>query len=199
MSALTELSRQMASCQACELAQQRNKVVPGEGADDADLLFIGEAPGFNEDQQGKPFVGAAGSFLDQLLASIGLSRGDVYIANVIKCRPPGNRDPLPGEIAACKPWLDQQIELIRPKIIVTLGRFSLARYFTNETIGKVHGRPRKVGDIMCFPMYHPAAALHQGSLRKVIEEDMLKLPALLKDLETCSDTSDDGGQQLALF
>ena len=189
----------MASCQACELAQQRNKVVPGEGADDADLLFIGEAPGFNEDQQGKPFVGAAGSFLDQLLASIGLSRGDVYIANVIKCRPPGNRDPLPGEIAACKPWLDQQIELIRPKIIVTLGRFSLARYFTNETIGKVHGRPRKVGDIMCFPMYHPAAALHQGSLRKVIEEDMLKLPALLKDLETCSDTSDDGGQQLALF
>jgi len=123
MSALTELSRQMASCQACELAQQRNKVVPGEGADDADLLFIGEAPGFNEDQQGKPFVGAAGSFLDQLLASIGLSRGDVYIANVIKCRPPGNRDPLPCEIAACKPWLDQQIELIRPKIIVTLGRF----------------------------------------------------------------------------
>ncbi|MCK5585819.1 uracil-DNA glycosylase [Candidatus Bipolaricaulota bacterium] len=199
MSALTELSRQMASCQACELAQQRNKVVPGEGADDADLLFIGEAPGFNEDQQGKPFVGAAGSFLDQLLASIGLSRGDVYIANVIKCQPAGNRDPLPGEIAACKPWLDQQIELIRPKIIVTLGRFSLARYFTNETIGKVHGRPRKVGDIMCFPMYHPAAALHQGSLRKVIEEDMLKLPALLKDLETCSDTSDDGGQQLALF
>jgi len=199
MSALTELSRQMASCQACELAQQRNKVVPGEGADDADLLFIGEAPGFNEDQQGNPFVGAAGSFLDQLLASIGLSRGDVYIANVIKCRPPGNRDPLPGEIAACKPWLDQQIELIRPKIIVTLGRFSLARYFTNETIGKVHGRPRIVGDIMCFPMYHPAAALHQGSLRKVIEEDMLKLPALLKDLETCSDTSDDGGQQLALF
>ena len=199
MSALTELSRQMASCQACELAQQRNKVVPGEGAGDADLLFIGEAPGFNEDQQGKPFVGAAGGFLDQLLASIGLSRGDVYIANVIKCRPPGNRDPLPCEIAACKPWLDQQIELIRPKIIVTLGRFSLARYFTNETIGKVHGRPRKVGDIMCFPMYHPAAALHQGSLRKVIEEDMLKLPALLKDLETCSDTSDDGGQQLALF
>lgn len=189
----------MASCQACELAQQRNRVVPGEGAEDADLLFIGEAPGFNEDQQGRPFVGAAGAFLDDLLSSIGLSRSEVYIANVIKCRPPGNRDPLPGEIEACRPWLNQQIEIIRPKVIVTLGRFSLARYFTNETIGKVHGKPRKIGDIVCFPMYHPAAALHQGSLRKVIEEDMLRLPELLKNLEPRACTPDDGGQQLALL
>lgn len=189
----------MASCQACELAQQRNRVVPGEGAEDADLLFIGEAPGFNEDQQGRPFVGAAGAFLDELLSSIGLSRNEVYIANVIKCRPPGNRDPLPGEIEACRPWLNQQIEIIRPKVIVTLGRFSLARYFTNETIGKVHGKPRNIGDIVCFPMYHPAAALHQGSLRKVIEEDMLRLPELLKSLEPRACTPDDGGQQLALL
>ena len=189
----------MASCQACGLAQQRNKMVPGEGAEDADLLLIGEAPGFNEDQQGRPFVGAAGGFLDDLLRSIGLTRSDVYIANVIKCRPPGNRDPLPGEIMACKPWLDQQIELIQPKVIVTLGRFSLARYFPNETIGKVHGKPRTIGGVLCFPMYHPAAALHQGSLRKVIEEDMLRLPELIRGIEPCVSTPDEGGQQLALL
>ena len=122
MSTLTELYQQIASCQDCELAKQRTKVVPGEGPEDADLLFIGEAPGWNEDQQGRPFVGAAGEFLDQLLASIGLSREQVYIANVIKCRPPQNRDPLPAEIRACSKWLDRQVEIIQPKIIVTLGR-----------------------------------------------------------------------------
>ncbi len=113
----------MASCHACELAQQRIHVVPGEGAEDAEIIFIGEAPGYNEDRLGRPFVGQAGAFLDELLALVGLSRETVYIANVIKCRPPGNRDPLPGEILACKPWLDRQFELIRPKVVVTLGRF----------------------------------------------------------------------------
>lgn len=199
MSALTELCRQMASCQACDLAQLRTRVVPGEGAEDADILFIGEAPGFNEDREGRPFVGAAGAFLDELLSSIGLSRKDVYIANVIKCRPQGNRDPLPAEIKACKPWLDRQIELIQPKIVVTLGRYSLARYIATESIGKVHGKPRKIGDVLCFPMYHPAAALHQGSLRKVIEEDMRRLPQLLRDIGSFTDVTEESGRQLDLF
>jgi uracil-DNA glycosylase family 4 len=199
MSALTELCRKMASCQACDLAQVRTRVVPGEGAEDADILFIGEAPGFNEDREGRPFVGAAGAFLDELLSSIGLSRNEVYIANVIKCRPQANRDPLPVEIRACKPWLDQQIELIRPKVIVTLGRYSLARYIGNESISRVHGKPRKVGDVLCFPMYHPAAALHQGSLRKVIEEDMRRLPQLLRDIDSFTGRTDGSGRQLDLF
>jgi uracil-DNA glycosylase family 4 len=199
MSALTELCRKMASCQACDLAQVRTRVVPGEGAEHADILFIGEAPGFNEDREGRPFVGAAGAFLDELLSSIGLSRNEVYIANVIKCRPQANRDPLPIEIRACKPWLDQQIELIRPKVIVTLGRYSLARYIGNESISRVHGKPRKVGDVLCFPMYHPAAALHQGSLRKVIEEDMRRLPQLLRDIDSFTGRTDGSGRQLDLF
>ncbi len=191
----------MVSCHACDLAQHRMHVVPGEGADDAAIIFIGEAPGYNEDREGRPFVGAAGAFLDELLSSIGLTRQDVYITNVIKCRPPGNRDPLPGEIGACKPWLDRQIEAIHPKVVVTLGRVSLSRFLPNDSIGKVHGKARHVGDIVCFPMYHPAAALHQGSLRSTIEADMRRLPQVLKELEgACvSGHQDDGGQQLTLF
>jgi len=201
MSALTELCRQMASCHACGLAQQRTQVVPGEGADNAEVVFIGEAPGYNEDRLGRPFVGPAGAFLDELLALAGMSRQDVYIANVVKCRPPANRDPLPGEILACKPWLDRQIEMIGPKVVVTLGRFSLARFVPNESISKVHGKARQVGDLICFPMYHPAAALHQGSLRRTLEEDMQRLPDVLKELKGAADRGnrDDGGQQLALF
>jgi len=172
--------------------------VPGEGAEDADLLFIGEAPGWHEDQQGRPFVGPAGQFLDQLLASIGLRREEVYIANVIKCRPPQNRDPLPAEIQSCGKWLDRQIEIIQPQMIVTLGRYSLARYFPNQSISKIHGKPRKSGGVLYYPMYHPAAALHQGSLRRTIEADMLKIPQILaqgKDLP--QDTVES--QQLSLF
>ena len=179
MSALAELNNEIAACRDCELALQRTKVVPGEGAEEADLFFIGEAPGWHEDQQGRPFIGPAGQFLDQLLASIGLQRAQVYIANVIKCRPPQNRDPLPTEIQACSKWLDRQVEIVRPKIIITLGRYSLARYFSGESIGKIHGKPRKVGEVIYYPMYHPAAALHQGSLRQIIEEDMLRIPQLL--------------------
>ena len=201
MSALTELCRQMASCHACGLAQQRTQVVPGEGADNAQVVFIGEAPGYHEDRLGRPFVGPAGAFLDELLALAGMSRQDVYIANVVKCRPPANRDPLPGEILACKPWLDRQIKMIGPKVVVTLGRFSLARFVPNESISKVHGKARQVGDLICFPMYHPAAALHQGSLRRTLEEDMQRLPDVLKELKGAAEqgSRDDGGQQLALF
>jgi len=179
MLTLNELNKQIESCHDCDLAKNRTRVVPGEGNQTPQLLFIGEAPGYHEDQQGRPFVGPAGQFLDQLLASIGFKREQVYIANVIKCRPPSNRDPLPNEIQACRKWLDQQIELIQPKIVVTLGRFSMARYFPNETISKIHGKPRAFSKYLCFPMYHPAAALHQANLRRTIEADMLKLPDLL--------------------
>jgi DNA polymerase len=200
MSTFGELNKQIEICQNCELAKTRTRVVPGEGPENADILFIGEAPGYHEDQQGRPFVGPAGQFLDELLASINLKRDQVYIANVIKCRPPGNRDPLPGEIQSCKQWLDQQIELIKPKMIVTLGRYSMARYFANESIGKIHGRAKKMDGVIYFPMYHPAAALHQGSLRKTIEEDMKNIPHLLNELETIAETNTEPEpQQLNLF
>jgi len=201
MAALSELYREMASCQSCGLAQHRTQVVPGEGTVDTDILFVGEAPGYNEDRLGRPFVGAAGVFLDGLLASIGMGRSDVYIANIIKCRPPGNRDPGPGEIAACKPWLDRQMEMIRPKVIVTLGRVSLSRFRPNESISKVHGKPIRMGEFVLFPMYHPAAALHQGGLRNTLESDMLLLPKILKELRSIDAVSrgDDSHQQLTLF
>jgi DNA polymerase len=172
--------------------------VPGEGPEEADLLFIGEAPGWHEDQQGHPFVGPAGRFLDDLLDSIGLRREQVYIANVIKCRPPQNRDPLPSEMQSCRKWLDRQIEIIQPKMIITLGRYSLARYFPNESIGKIHGKPRKIGNVICYPMYHPAAALHQGSLRKIIEADMLQIPQILAQVERVEEAPVEA-QQLSLF
>lgn len=198
MSALTELYGEISKCQDCGLARYRANVVPGEGPEDADLLFIGEAPGWHEDQQGRPFVGPAGAFLDELLASIGLSRRQVYIANVIKCRPQGNRDPLSSEIQACRRWLDRQIEVIQPKVIVTLGRYSLARYFPNESIGKIHGKARKIGDVICYPMYHPAAALHQASLRGTIEADMLRIPGILAQSEKVAESAEES-QQLSLF
>lgn len=195
---MTELYKEIADCRDCELVKHRTKVVPGEGPEDAELLFIGEAPGWHEDQQGRPFVGPAGQFLDQLLALIGQKREQVYIANVIKCRPPQNRDPLPREIEACCTWLDRQIEIIRPKVIVTLGRYSLARYFPNEGISKVHGKARKVGDFVCYPMYHPAAALHQNSLRQIIEADMLQIPRVLDQLAKGAEVPAES-QQPSLF
>lgn len=183
MSALTELNEEIARCQLCEIAKSRTKAVPGEGAEDADILFIGEAPGWHEDQQGRPFVGPAGKYLDELLALVNLDRGQVYITNIIKTRPPANRDPLPTEINNCRHWLDRQITIIRPKIIVTLGRYSLARFFPGKTITKAHGTTQNWNGITCFAMYHPAAALRQQSLRRVIEEDMRKLPGLLARLQ----------------
>jgi uracil-DNA glycosylase len=198
MSALTETNQSIEHCQDCELAKRRTRVVPGEGPENAQILFIGEAPGWHEDQQGRPFVGPAGQFLEQLLNSIGLKREQVYIANVIKCRPPGNRDPLPGEIQACSKWLNKQIDLLKPKMVVTLGRYSMARYFPSETISKIHGKAKKVNGIIYFPMYHPAAALHQGNLRKVIQEDMLKIPALLEEIQKMP-VVEDKTKQLNLF
>jgi DNA polymerase len=177
---LRDLAGQIGTCPKCALARTRTHAVPGEGNPNADIVFIGEGPGFYEDQQARPFVGPAGKFLDELLASIGLSRSDVFICNVLKCRPPGNRDPLPDEMAACRPWLDRQLEIINPKVIVTLGRFSMTRYFPGQSISKIHGQPRRVDGVMVVPMYHPAAALHQGNLRRTIELDFQKLPALVE-------------------
>jgi DNA polymerase len=198
MSALTELYKEIALCQQCEIAKFRNSVVPGEGAENADILFIGEAPGWHEDQQGRPFVGPAGKFLDELLASINLSRQQVYIANVIKCRPTNNRDPLPDEIRNCNKWLQRQIEIISPKMIVTLGRYSMALFFPGKSIGKIHGTAVKRDGIIYYAMYHPAAALHQGSLRRTIEDDMLKIPPLLAEVTKIAEAEPEP-KQLNLF
>ena len=200
MSELTKLYEEIAICQRCDLARSRTHTVPGEGPENAEIMFIGEAPGFHEDRQGRPFVGAAGKFLDELLASIGLTRDDVYICNVIKCRPPGNRDPLSDEIAACRPFLDKQIELIQPKLIVTLGRYSMARYFPNAQITRIHGRPKRFGGRIYYPMFHPAAALHQPKWRSVVEEDMLKIPQILKEAEQLGEAEPlEQAKQLSLF
>lgn len=203
MSALTELSREITLCRDCVLSKNRTKVVPGEGPDNAEVLFVGEAPGWHEDQQGRPFVGAAGKYLDELLSLIGLKRESVYIANVIKCRPPNNRDPLPVEIESCKKWLDLQIKLIAPKMIVTLGRHSLARYFPGQSIGKLHGTSKEIDGIICYAMYHPAAALHQRKLRDVIEADMRKIPQLLDKknniVEQNGIDTEERPEQLSLF
>ena len=200
MSTLTELYEEIAGCQRCILAQSRKNPVPGEGPQNAQVLFIGEGPGFHEDQQGRPFVGAAGHFLEELLAEIGLTREDVYICNVIKCRPPQNRDPLPEEIEACKPFLDRQIEIISPQMVVTLGRFSMERYFPGAKISQVHGQPRKIGGIIYYPMYHPAAALHQPKWRQVVQDDMSRIPQVLSQADRIADVElPQDAEQLSLF
>jgi len=183
LSELTDLYQEIQTCQACILSQGRTHAVPGEGLENADIMFIGEGPGFHEDRQGRPFVGAAGKYLEELLEKIDLKRENVYITNVVKCRPPGNRDPQPDEIAACKPYLDKQIDLIRPRLVVTLGRFSMQRYFPGASISRIHGQPKRVGNVIYYPMFHPAAALHQPRWRSLVEEDILKLPDLLATLD----------------
>jgi uracil-DNA glycosylase family 4 len=199
MFALTELCEKIAVCPDCDLCRTRTRAVPGEGPENSEILFVGEAPGFYEDQQGRPFVGPAGRFLEELLASIGLRRDQVYIGNVIKCRPPENRDPLPKEIDACRKWLQRQIEIIQPKVIVTLGRYSLAWFFPGEAIGRVHGQVR-YRDGLCFlPMYHPAAALHAASMRHTIEEDFRKLPAILEEARKGPKEMAPEPEQMRLF
>ncbi|MDQ2654954.1 MAG: uracil-DNA glycosylase [Chloroflexota bacterium] len=180
---LDEIAAEIRVCTRCELHRTRTNSVPGEGPADARIMFIGEAPGWNEDQQGRPFVGAAGKFLEELLGAAGLKRSDVFITNVVKSRPPGNRDPLPDEIAACAPFLQRQIDAIDPDVIVTLGRFSMAKWFPGERISKIHGQPKKDGKRLIVPMYHPAAALHQQALKATILEDFAKLPRILAEAE----------------
>ncbi len=179
--ALATLYEEIADCPNCALARTRTQTVPGSGPAPAEVMCIGEAPGAREDERGVPFVGPAGHLLDELLGGIGLSRETVHIANVVKCRPPQNRDPVPDEIAACTPFLDRQIAIVDPLLIVTLGRFSMSRWFPGASISRIHGRAKTFGGRMVVPMYHPAAALHRGDLRPVIEADFALIPGLLEE------------------
>ena len=177
---LDSLERQTAECLKCALGDSRTNLVFGHGNPNADIVFVGEAPGFNEDKQGVPFVGAAGKLLTELLNGIGLSREDVYIANVLKCRPPGNRDPLPEEIAACKPVLLEQLAIIDPKVVVTLGAHATRTILgRNESISRVHGTVFQADGYTVFPIYHPAAALYARSTKEFLEEDFRKLKEFL--------------------
>jgi uracil-DNA glycosylase len=178
---LLELSKSLHDCQRCKLAKMgRTQVVFGVGNPHASVMFVGEAPGFHEDQQGEPFVGAAGKLLNDLLQSAGLSRSDIYIANVIKCRPPNNRDPEPDEVETCKPFLMQQIQMIRPKLVCTLGNWATQTLLERKVgITKVKGQAFYMKDFVIFPLLHPAAALHQGNLLDTLKEDFKKLKEFL--------------------
>ena len=177
---LDEIRSEIAQCHRCGLANGRKRTVPGEGPSNADIMFIGEGPGFYENEQGKPFVGQAGKFLDELLAASGYERETVFITNVVKCRPPGNRDPQPDELSACGDFLDRQIALIQPKVIVTLGRHSMGKYFTDAKISRIHGQAAWVNGQLVVAMYHPAAGLHQPNLKPTIMADFRKLPEIIE-------------------
>jgi DNA polymerase len=185
--ALEAIAAEVRSCTACRLHRDRTNAVPGEGSPDTEVVFVGEGPGFHEDQQGRPFVGAAGSLLDELLAFVGWRRRDVFIANVVKCRPPGNRDPEPDEIATCAPYLRRQLEALDPAVIVTLGRHSLGTFLPGARIsgthGTVHPAPAESGarTAVVYAMYHPAAAFRQAALRETLFAEMANLPQVLID------------------
>ena len=181
MSDLEKIAVEVSVCTNCALHQTRKKSVPGVGPADAEIMLIGEGPGFNEDEQGLPFVGQSGQFLSELLAQAGLKREDVWIGNVVKCRPPGNRDPLPDELSACDRYLERQIAAINPKIIITLGRFSMAKFLPGVKISQIHGQMSRIGERFVIAMFHPAAALHQPPLKPAILADFARLPALLED------------------
>ncbi len=178
------IAHEVKACTRCGLHVGRTRAVPGEGPPDAKIMLIGEGPGYHEDRQGRPFVGPSGQFLDELLAMAGLRRSDVFIGNVVKCRPPQNRDPQPDEVAACtQNFLFRQIEAINPTVIVTLGRFSMSLFLPGERISRIHGQPRRVDGRLIVPMLHPAAALHQPQNRPLIEADFQRLPEILASAE----------------
>lgn len=181
---LEQVASEVRICVKCRLNETRIRAVPGEGPTDARILFIGEGPGRNEDLQGRPFVGASGRYLESLLKEIGLDRSQVFITNVVKCRPPENRDPLPPELAACRDYLDRQIALVQPSVVVTLGRFSMARYFSGEPITKIHGQAKRVGSACHLPLFHPAAALRNNAWRAAMQEDFKKIPQLLAEIQS---------------
>ena len=181
MDSLDDVARAVRACTDCPLHRSRTNAVPGEGNPSAELMFIGEGPGFHEDRQGRPFVGPAGQLLEGLLASIGTNRDNVFIANMVKCRPPENRDPQPPEIAACAKFLERQIELVNPKLIVTLGRFSLGRFFPGESVTRARGSLRQKDERLIFPVLHPAAALRRPELRATMVEDFRAIAAALAD------------------
>lgn len=201
---LEGLAEKIKVCTACPLYQGTTNAVPGEGDPNAKIFFIGEGPGFNEDKTGRPFVGRAGQLLEKTLLKIGFKREEVFIGNVVKHRPPENRDPAPAEILACKGWLEQQLAIIRPKVVVTLGRFSMAHFLNNVMISQVHGQPRRVRDYIVLPMYHPAAALRGNSMLAAFEDDFIKNKKLLHNpevfLEKTLDTEgEDPSDQIKLF
>jgi DNA polymerase len=177
---LERVADEIRRCNRCALHKTRTNTVPGAGPVGADVFFLGEAPGAREDEQGLPFVGASGRFLDELLESIGLNRTQVFISNVVKCRPPGNRDPHTPEVEACKRYLDRQLELIQPRLVVTLGRFAMDRFFAEGRISEIHGQPQRIDGVVTLPLYHPAAALYRGSLRSAVKEDFQRIPELLE-------------------
>jgi len=183
-----KLEQEIKKCCGCQLRGTCTQVVPGEGNPQADIMFIGEAPGETEDRLGRPFVGAAGKFLEEMLGTIGLKREDVFIANILKCRPPSNRDPMPEEVEACWPWLLQQIKTINPKLIVTLGRHAMERFLPNQKISQIHGKVLRrefpeIGRLVFYALYHPAAALYQGGLRQTLVADFQKIPKVLQAIE----------------
>ncbi|MBM4423099.1 MAG: uracil-DNA glycosylase [Chloroflexi bacterium] len=200
---LQQIAKEVSACEKCKLHATRKKAVPGEGPADAKIMFIGEGPGFHENEQGRPFVGAAGKFLEELLASIGMRRSEVFIANVVKCRPPQNRDPEPDELKACNEYLERQIAIINPKVIVTLGRYSMEKFFPGARISSIHGQARTIGGRLVVAMFHPAAALHQPQYRSSIEQDFKKLPELIAKVEAAQTPAptppEDGAEQLSLF
>ena len=204
---LQNIADEVSGCNKCDLHHSREKGVPGEGPSNAEIMLIGEGPGFHENMQGRPFVGAAGDLLVELLDSIGMKREDVYITNVVKCRPPGNRDPSSDELLACSHYLDQQVQVINPKVIVTLGRFSMTRYIPHSKISEIHGQAIQVKGKLVVPFYHPAAALHRPSLRSTVEEDFSKLPEMIMNakkapeiqFEQPSEDKNDQAEQLNLF
>ncbi len=196
---LTELAEAVKVCTRCRLASGRTHAVPGEGAADAAVMFIGEGPGYHEDQQGRPFVGAAGQLLDELIESIGLRRREVFIANVLKCRPPENRDPAADEADACRPYLDRQVELIDPKVVVLLGRHALQAHFPDAQISKARGVPRRRDGRTFLPVYHPAAALRQLRLRDILRSDFALIPKLLTEPVAATPPAEPQEQQLSMF
>jgi len=182
---LDNIGDQVRSCSQCKLSETRTQAVPGSGDFNAEIMFVGEAPGANEDQKGVPFCGAAGKFLDEMLKSIGLDRDKVFITNTVKCRPPENRDPKDDEKAICRPYLEKQIELIKPKIIICLGRHAAASMLPGMPgISKIHGKAlKRKNGIIYLPLYHPAAALHNGGLRQTLINDFMKIKPLLTKLK----------------
>ncbi len=188
---LQQIHEEVQTCSKCALHFSRKHGVSGAGPADADIMFIGEGPGFHENETGVPFVGGSGRILDELLENIGMKREDVFIGNVVKCRPPSNRDPQADELTACDPYLERQIGAINPKVIVTLGRFSMAKFMTNAKISEVHGQAVNIKGRLIVAMYHPAAALHQRSLRPVLEADFARLPDLIAQAEAIPEYIED--------
>ena len=197
--ALDALAAEIRGCRACPLWKTSKQAVPGEGSAESGILFLGEAPGFHEDQQGRPFVGAAGHLLDELLAGIGLDRSKVFITNVVRHRPPENRDPLPEEIAACDVWSTRHLEALRPKVVVTLGRFAMGRFLPGESISRIHGKPRQVDGMAVFPMFHPAAALRSPALRPAMAADFTALALYLATAATPKPAEPKPAEQISLF